>query len=400
MVQSALLFHANPSAKVPGHSSDQRWLVRYARHCKFQTAEHEPTTEAIDLVVQGLRSAFGAPAWRLVCKSPKSAFLPILRSRELSLEDLITYCRRLAERSFVQAPQPILLTYFLRQRRIFHDRPCRVPEDDDYEIMRVANRHHIGRQLQQQPGHQHTDRPNRQSLTVRDIATVVNWAHQTCTQIKPNHQWSALLRRARKHFEQDRIQVASEKHAPWHFFCGAAPWRGHCITPIADPFGLWHQGQRHGNCLYKLRFECTSNQPSRFFSVTKAGHAVATLELAWRAPQSHFTGMDRVWGRWELQDLRLSYNRLPDPSLLDSMHSFATMYNTWSKRVHRQPPGYINALIRRIAAIQDPWRVLQPSADHCDSISDHQSGTVGWPPQWSHQSQRPQTLTRRTYGVQ
>jgi len=86
--------------------------------------------------------------------------------------------------------------------------------------------------------------------------------------------------------------------------------------------------------------------------VSQGGKAVATLELVWRAPEPDFTGMDRVWGRWDLQDLRRPYNRLPEPALLQSMQAFAAQYNTWSKRTGRQPAGYIVALRHSIASRQ------------------------------------------------
>jgi len=249
--------------KTDTHRPDLRWLLRYARHCKFQTEGGHPTQTIAaiadsDSMAHSLRAAFGAPAWRIVCKSPKSSFLPILRNRELAMDDLIVYCTRLAERSFVKAPAPITLSFFIGQRRYFHNRPCRVPEDDDYEVMRVATRHlHRGSLAGQR---------SPPSVTVRDMARVVNWAHQTGTAIKPAHQWSRLLVRARQHFEQERVRLASARQLPWHFFCSDIEWRGHRISPITHAFGLWQQGQRHGNCLYKLRFDCTSAQPSRFFA--------------------------------------------------------------------------------------------------------------------------------------
>lgn len=125
---------ANRTPMIAAGLADLRWLMRYARHCGFHA-------QARDDLAQALRETFGAAAWRIICRSPKEAFMPILRNPELSIHSLITYCKRLAERSFVRAPKPILLAYYVRQRRLYFDRPCRIPEGDDYNLIRVASRH-------------------------------------------------------------------------------------------------------------------------------------------------------------------------------------------------------------------------------------------------------------------
>lgn len=198
--------------------------------------------------------------------------------------------------------------------------------------MRVANRHG--------------------PLRLKDIASVANWVPLSGTIIRPAHRWASLVERAQNHDARERVRLAAAKHAPWHFFCASTAWRGYQVDPITDVVGLWLEGQRHGNCLYRVRYECDSYKPSRFFRVSRAGRSIASLELAWRAPQAGFSGMDRVWGRWELQDLRLSYNRLPDTALLESMQAFAAMYNTWAKRLRRQPPGHVQDTQERIAALE------------------------------------------------
>lgn len=79
---------------------------------------------------------------------------------------------------------------------------------------------------------------------------------------------------------------------------------------------------------------------------------MATLELAWRPPQRGDHGMDRLWGRWFLQDLRLAYNRLPDEALLQAMLDFAHQYNTWAKRPGRLSPELIAEIRDRVTRIQ------------------------------------------------
>lgn len=301
--------------------SDLRWLERYARHCGFEAGD-------ADSMLPALRKAFGAAAWRIVCRSHKACFSPILRNRELSLQSLIGYCQNLAERSFVQAPRPLLLDFYVRQRRLYFDRPCRIPQGDDYDLIRVANRHEL--------------------LNLRDIACVANWVHQSRSCILPGHKWSTLVMRARRYNEMERVELSSSRHTPWHFFCNATAWRGFVVQPIIDPIGLWHEGQRHNTCLYQLRYDCNALKPSRFFRISKEGRSYATLELVWRPPEPGFRGMDLVWGRWEMQDLRLSFNRLPDDALVDSMRAFGQTYNLLSKRLRRMPPGYVQETRERI----------------------------------------------------
>ena len=100
--------------------------------------------------------------------------------------------------------------------------------------------------------------------------------------------------------------------------------------------------------MYKLRFECSALQPSRFFCISHGAQTLATLELAWRPPQASDRGMDRVWGHWFLQDLRLSYNRVADESLLQAMKAFAWQYNIWAKRPGRQTPEVVTDTCERV----------------------------------------------------
>jgi hypothetical protein len=64
---------------------------------------------------------------------------------------------------------------------------------------------------------------------------------------------------------------------------------------------------------------------------------VATLELTWRSPERGYRRMNLILGSWVLQDLRKSYNRLPDEGLLSCMQTFAKQYDIWAKR-----PGSIH----------------------------------------------------------
>ena len=335
------LCQVQPCVMGMGMGMGMGWLARYAKHCDHAPNDHKS-------VGHSLRAAFGAPAWRIVCKSPRSAFLPILRNRELSLHSLIEYCQQLAKRSFTRAPEPSLLDYFINQRRYFFDHPCRIPQGEDYAIIRVANRLSLA-------GHR---------LRIRDIALVSNWAHQSEACIQAGHHWRHLVMRAREFFESEQIRLCAEKFEPWHFYCTSTDWRGYKTRPITDAYGLWLQGQSQGNCLYKLRFECTSARPSRFFSVHERGKVIATLELHWCPPQSDWRGMDRVWGKWQLQDLRLSHNRAPGEDLLRAMTAFAGIYNEWAKRPARQPNACVGKTRQSQFGSSAGPRTLHPCQVH------------------------------------
>ena len=307
---------------------DLRWLVRYARHCRLLDRDDDQT------LAHCLRLMMGAPAWRILCRSPKERFLPILRNKDLSIHSLIAYCKRLAERSFMAAPQAILLEFFVTQRRRFFNQPCRVPEDQDYALMRVADR----------------DR----SLKMADIAVVANWSHQQRVDIRPQHKWSSLVRQARAFRARVQVELAARDLPRWHFYCRTVSWRGYEVEPITNSAQLWIEGMSMSSCVYRLRCLCYGTEPSRFFSVKKAGKRLATLELGWAPPQEDLVGMDRVLGQWSLLDLRLSFNRLPDTDLLAAMEDFASMYNIWAKRPGRMPStkqdeGHLVGLLAAVA---------------------------------------------------
>ncbi len=310
---------AAPTSTTP--IADLNWLVRYAAHCGFHAGD--------DLtMIHALRHAFGGGGWRVLCRTPKAQFLPILRNRDLSIHSLMTYCRRLSENNFVWAPRAQLLEHFLTQRRAYFNLPCRIPQDEDYMLMRIADR--------------------EASLRERDIALVSNWVNQAGINLTLRNKWSSLVARAKAYREREQVELAAEKSKPWYFYCRTTDWRGYVIEPIQNSAELWLEGTMLGTCLYKLRHECNALNPSRFFSIRRGGKRIATLELTWHKPRKEFIGMDRELGRWEIRDLRLSYNRLPHAHLQEAMEGFASMFNFWSKRSGRMPPGHVEEIRRRI----------------------------------------------------
>jgi hypothetical protein len=301
------------------------WVARYARHCGFKPA-------AGHTFASGLRARFGPAAWRVLCRSGRAAFLPILSNRDLSLDSLVVYCYELARRSFVRAPRPELLAFFVLQRRLYFTRGCRIPEGIDYAIMRIADR--------------------ELHLRTADVAEVTNWQARTKADIGPRVRWATLVERTRQAAAQVAAETRHAQDAPWHFYCGEVAWRGLTVKPLVNRAELWHEGAGMRSCLYALGRECEAQSLSRFFSVSRGRRRVATLELALAPPEPGFVGMDRELGRWFVKDLRLAYNRLPDAALVASMKSFAQMYNQWSKRPHRWPEKHAEALRKHLAEPQ------------------------------------------------
>ena len=290
------------------------WLVRYARHCGRLANDAGAPAET------QLRALFGAAAWRVLCRSERSAFLPILRNRELDLDSLIQYCKDLALRSFVRAPRPDLLAYFVSQRRLYYTQRCRPPRDIDFVLMRIASK--------------------EPSVRRADIARVYYGLDREQVSITARARWTTLVRRARQAAELELTKLQHAAHRPWHFYCREIPWRGLQITPLVDPVALWQEGAAMASCLYKLRPLCESAERSRFFSVCRGGKRLATLELYLTAPRRGDVGMDRELGRWIVRDLRLAHNAVPDAVLSASMKDFATLYNQWAKRPGRWMPGH------------------------------------------------------------
>lgn len=340
MIQALVAPHRSSSRKPlqPTSSALQnlQWLIRYARRSGVEFhGQGDP--------YRMLRYMFSNGAWRVLCRSNKRDFLPILRNRELALDSLVRYCEELAERRFLTAPAAKILEFFVVQRRLYFNQPCHIPQFDDYDLIRVASR--------------------AKSVKVSDLASVSSWADQTSATITVKHRWTTLVTRATRHWQQHAVQLAQQQQEPWYFFCRGVPWRGYQIEPITQPSDLLQEGWKQGNCLYKLRFECEALRPSRFFSIMRKGCRVATLELSWRPPDRSDCGMNLVLGAWEVRDLRRSYNRLPDDAMLTSMNGFAWQYNLWAKRPGRMPAGGLAAHLkesrRRIRQLNgcDHWPI-------------------------------------------
>ena len=114
------------------------WLLRYARHGRV-------TSDPSALDAHAIKRCFTPPAWRLVCRSSRKSFLPLLRNRHLAFDSLVHYARRLAESGFQVAPNPVFLEYFIQSSYYFFDRMPSVPDQpDEMALLRLATRSSAG----------------------------------------------------------------------------------------------------------------------------------------------------------------------------------------------------------------------------------------------------------------
>ena len=286
------------------------WLLRYARRCQVKLDFNEPPARAI-------KRQFTPAAWRLLCRSSRDSFIPILRNRRLAFDSLVHYAQRLVEHGFQTAPDPKFLDYFIQSSYLFFDRMPGVPhEADEMTLMRLATR---------------CGGVSRAQL--RRVHEWLNWGQGSVT---TRMAWRAVLRRADEWHrrqqavvEQARANHTSAQTLPgWNFACGPAAWEGYNIIPLVSDVDLWDEGQAMSNCLYKIRRFCNkSSEPSRFFSVRRNGLRCATLELVQGKPCESRHGLGLMDGLWQLQDCRLSHNRLPPEALLELLTGFARHYS-------------------------------------------------------------------------
>jgi hypothetical protein len=307
---------APPSAA----GKDLHWLLRYARHGQVQLDLRVPEANA-------LKSCFTPAGWRLLCRSDRDHFIPILRNRRLCFDSLVHYTQTLVEHGFQVAPSPHLLGYLIQASYYFFDRMPEVPHSqDEMTLLRLATRHG--------------------AVARNHFQWVHEWQAADHACVSTRLTWFSVLRRAngwhvRQQLVVNRAKAGNRNADPeygWHFACGTLAWRGFEISPLANDIDLWDEGQAMSSCLYRLRNLCKSaRKPSRFFSVTKNGRRHATLELVRDPPHERMHGPDRIHGQWRLQDCRLSHNRLPSEDLVKMLIDFGWHYNNLSQRPGRAP---------------------------------------------------------------
>jgi hypothetical protein len=285
-------FDFNPfSSFSPKQHGDLQWLFRYVKHTQPQ---------CLDMGFDGIPSYFSRPAWRVVCRSSRKDFLPLIRNTDLSFKDLVEYCERLVLFGFRSAPASQFLALLLDQMRLYFDRPCRIPEEQDYLIMRIAAR--------------------ESKVTQRDMVKIFNWAAETRTEVRSCHRWSGLRKRANQHFHQQRVRYALSR-PQWEFNLTSALIDGYDFVALSTPADLWEEGEAMRSCVFKLRNFCDAPNPSRFFSIRYGSKRVATLELVL------LPSVSQLSGTWMLQDLRRSFNRPPSPQLTSLALKFTAAYD-------------------------------------------------------------------------
>ena len=318
----------------PATANPLHWLLRYARHSQV-------TSDPGALDAHAIKRCFTPPAWRLLCRSSRGSFMPILRNRHLAFDSLVHYARRLAESGFQVAPNPVFLEYFIQSSYYFFDRMPGVPDQpDEMALLRLATRSSAG-------GSSVVSRAQ-----LRRVDEWVNWAPgsvSTCM------AWRAVLRRADQWHQRQQLAVeqarnsATNAGAPrdWEFACGPVAWEGYEIVPLVNSIDLWDEGQAMSSCLYKLRGLCqAASTPSRFFSVRRNGRRHATLELVENMPDAGLdtpagtAGLEKLSEGWRLQDCRLSHNRLPPEALLELLTGFARHYSDHLSQSCAGPLGY------------------------------------------------------------
>lgn len=278
-IAACVLMTAAQQAPSKDLASPLRWLIRYVQRCEVKLHPSEPVETAI-------RGHFSRPAWRLVCRSGRDGFLPILRDRLLTFHDLVRCAEALVANGWQEAPQPRLLSALLRQRYEFFNSVPSVPvERTDMILLRLAQR--------------------QEGLTRREFLLVSRWLTQSDAKLKGQEQWAGLLRRAKAWGSRQRAEKEMVGTAPWYFYCKSTLWRGFEIVPLTNMLELWEEGDAMSNCVFDLRSACVNWAPSRFFSVRRNGKRMATLELEYQPQDISFKGTDRLFGRWDLRDCRL-----------------------------------------------------------------------------------------------
>lgn len=285
------------------------WLLRYARRCQLKLDASVPPSNAI-------KGQFTPAAWRLLCRSGRDSFIPILRNRRLAFDSLVHYAQSLVENGFQVAPHPEFLRYFIQSSYLFFDRMPEVPcKPDEMTLLRLVTR--CGGVCRPQ---------------LRRVHEWIVWGKGAVT---TRMAWRAVHRRADEWHRRQQVEVEQARtscasaQAPkgWDFACGPVAWEGYDIIPLANDVDLWDEGQAMSSCLYKLRYLCKrTTEPSRFFSVRKEGQRYATLELVWISPHESRHGLGLMDGGWQLQDCRLSCNRLPSDELVRLLDDFCGYY--------------------------------------------------------------------------
>jgi hypothetical protein len=272
------------------------WLLRYALHCGVRIFHRKDPCAA-------LRKRFAAPTWRLIWRSGRDAFLPILRNRRLGFGDLIAYVDKLVAMGFTVAPAAHLVQHVVDQSYLYLDESPDAPvAKRDLTLIRVAQR--------------------SGPVSRREFALVLEWVVRTRPRIHDRRVWFRLVREAAAWRKRVQIELAQATDAPWSFALNEIDIGSYRFVALKTSTDLWVDGVEMGHCLYALRSCCKAPRPSRFFSVRRGDRVVGTAELQ---PLNGHSG-------WFLRDVRRSFNRLPDPGLLAAAEQLAEAYEAAAGR--------------------------------------------------------------------
>ena len=277
------------------------WLLRYALHCEVALDHSLGAAYA-------LRDYFGLPGWRLLFRSGKAPFLPILRNRELGFAGLMRYVGTLVRLGWKAAPSPVLLQFLVDQRYLYvGELRAKVPErENEFLLMKIASRHG--------------------KVSRREFSEVYQWEHQTGTPLHPRNSWKRLVERARIWRAESRVRVAGDGER-WAFALQSARIGEFDVVALERSIELWEEQVAMSNCLFRLRRLCAGSGTSRFFSIRRGGRRIATAELQRRG------GHD-----WFLRDCRLSFNRIPAPDVLGAAQELARLYGSAHVQAQAQAP--------------------------------------------------------------
>ena len=266
------------------------WLLRYALHTGVPLADLKDPRAA-------LRRRFSTAAWRLMWRSGRDAFLPILRNARLGFDDLRDYVDQLVVMGFPVAPAPHLLQHLIDETYRYRD---------SQPDVRFARTELILIRLAQRSGR----------VSRREFNRVLQWVVRTRPRIHDRRAWRSLVREATAWQRQMEIELAHADDPPWVFETDAVDVGEFRFLALKTPRDLWGVERGLGPCLYALRHLCERSPPSRFFLIRCGGVDVGAAELQ---PGSGSGG-------WLLRDVRRSFNRLPGPAMLAAAQTLAQRY--------------------------------------------------------------------------
>jgi len=266
------------------------WLLRYARN--RGVALQHPLGPA-----HALRARFGAPAWRLLCRSGREPFLPIISNRKLGFGDLEAYVDTLIEVGWQVAPAGHLVQHLIDQTYLYLDEKPDTPiKERDLTLLRLADR--------------------AGTVTRHQFAQVLEWVIRTKPQVDTRRSWRRMVSEASAWRQEMTVRLRSEKFPPWQFAIDRYDTCDFGFVALKTPADLWVEAVAMSHCLYAIRRCCENPKPSRFFSMRRGERRVATVELQ----------NDKRGAGWFVRDVRLSFNRLPGPDVIGAAELLAGAY--------------------------------------------------------------------------